>query len=250
MQRLIEIVNYLATSDRQYGVTEVSRELKIPKATVYRILSALVDAHWVDKNPESRRYGLSDVFLQMGLSQLSRHNLRRVSLPFLNNLQSLTHESAALSVRIGLERMFIETVESESEIRIIVPLGLRIALWSGAIGKVMLAYMQDEEKEQVISKLTQDGVKVYPTGLALRISELADELRDIEKQGYAVGSGERVPDAYAAAAPIFNKGGRVTGAISIHGPAPRFTLDSAISNAPPVCDAARKISLQMGAIFE
>jgi IclR family KDG regulon transcriptional repressor len=249
MKRLITIINYLATSDKQYGVTEVSKELKIPKTTVYRILSTLVDEQWVVKNPESRKYSLSDTFLQMGLSLLSRHNLRRVSLPFLNNLQGLTNESAALSIRIGMERMYIEMVESESEVRIVVPLGIRIPLWAGAIGKVMLAHMKDEEKEKIIRKLVHEGVKTYPTGQALHISELENELNDIRNQGYAIGSGERVPGAYAVAAPVFDKDSQVAGAISLHGPTPRFTLELAISSAPVVCEAAHKISLQMGASF-
>jgi DNA-binding IclR family transcriptional regulator len=143
--------------------------------------------------------------------------------------------------------MYIEMVESESEVRIVVPLGIRIPFWAGAIGKVMLAHMKDEEKEQVIRKLIHDEVKTYPTGQVLHISELTDELNDIRKKGYAIGSGERVPGAYAVAAPIFAKDYRVAGAISLHGPTPRFTLELALSNAPAVCEAARKISLQMGA---
>lgn len=247
IERIVSIVTYLAESQSYHGVTEIGKELRINKSSVNRILSTLESLKWVVQDHETRKYRLGSRILEIGVSLMSHLNIRIVSMPYLYQLRDLINETAMLSLRVEFERIFIEQVQDNHEIRMVAELGKRYPLWCGAQGKVILANMEESEIGEVINNLIKSGISVLASGQRVDVNILLKELGEIRKQGFALSVGERVIEATAVAGPIFDSDNRIAGAISVGGPLQRFTVDMAKQYGPFISQIAMKINLQLGA---
>lgn len=250
IDRILAIIGQLDSVGVPCGVTEISKELRLSKSTVYRVLSSLQKAQWVSQNPETQKYSLGSEVLELGLHMLSRIDLRNASLPYLYQLRDVTGETAMLTLRTDLERMYIDQIPGMHEVRQIVELGKQYPLWCGAPAKSMLAYVDESEVEAVMDNLRRAGIQVFASGQLVDIDRLRAELVEIRRRGWVVSSGERVPMTTAVAAPIFDRYHRACGAISVAGPLPRFTIDLATRYGEMVSQAARDISLRLGDLGE
>lgn len=237
VERVTAIISYLAAAGGRCGVTEISKKLRLSKSSVYRVLSSLESIQWVSQDAETRKYTSGTKLLELGLSFLSNIDLRRVSQQYLKELRNATGETSMLSLRVGLERMYIEQVPGRHEVQHLIELGRWIPLWCGAVSKAMLAYMEENEVEAVIDNLRESGVTVLASGQAVDIDGLRTQLANIRRQGYAITLGERVAATIGVAAPIFGYNHRVVGAISVSGPLLRFNAELATRYAPLVTQA-------------
>ena len=133
----------------------------------------------------------------------------------------------------------VEQLESRHEIRRVHVVGQPIPLLAGATAKSLLAALPADEARATLA--------------ANRTAEVAgpgeDELEDIRRVGYALSAGERVTGSCAISAPIRNGNGRVWGAISIAGPAFRFTPARAILHSAALVRAAMRISESLSTAF-
>lgn len=242
VERALSLLDTLTAAGSPRGVTELARDLQLSKSNVHRTLAALEVAHWVTQDQDTGKYRIGNRVLEVGLSILSNLDLRSASLPYLNQLQDATTETACLSLRIGLERMFIDQIQGCHEVRLVVDLGKRLPMWSGTAGKAMLAYLAESETAAVLDNIRRSGPQVLASGKVLDVDRLTEELAETRNRGFAVTSGERLLGATGAAAPIFAHDHRVIGAISVGGILPRFTPERATSCGPLVAQAARAIS--------
>ena len=90
---------------------------------------------------------------------------------------------------------------------------VEIPLYAGAAGKAILAFAPPEVVDQQVL------VPLNPKTIT-NLDDLRAQLAQIRANGWATGAGERIPDAYGVAAPIFTNG-NVTGSITISIPSYR-----------------------------
>lgn len=249
-ERIVAIITYLSENYDFRELTEISRALKLSKSTTHRLLSSLGSLQWVIQDSQTRKYRLGNKALEVGLYMGSQLDMGVISLPYLYQLRDTTGETARLTLRVSLERVFIEQVPSTYELRYIADLGKRFPLWVGPVGKVILAHMEENAIEEVIDKFANSGEYVTASGKVIDVDGLRRELAKIRKQGFAAGIAERVAGIAVLAAPIFGYNHQVLGAISIAGPMNRFDSDRITKYSVLVCDAARNISMQMGDVRE
>jgi len=244
VERITSIISLMAYRRAPWRVTELGSELKIDKSSISRILASLERKQWVKKLPNDE-YVLGDRILELSLSVLSGIDIRRVSLPYLHELNNQTRETVGLAIRVDFEDIVIDQVESQNSVRHVLHLGVRYPLWSGATGKAILANMEESEIEAICSRLKKAGDLILASGVKLNIDKLREELAIVRRQGYALSSGERTPITSAVAAPIFERN-KVTGAVLATGPLPRFDELVAKDCSRFVIQAARNISIRLG----
>jgi len=242
VDRVISVISFLAKDFAFHGVTEIGSELNLSKTTVHRILSALEKKQWVFVDPSTNKYRLDSSSIQFGSYLISSSDLRSLSLAHLHNLAEATNESAFLNLRVALERLYIEQVNSKQELRSVVELNKRFPLWIGASGKVILAYLDEEDITRVLDVLKFSGIHSYISGRIVDVKALRAELVKIKKDGYAITSSERVLGSTTLAAPILGYQSTVVGSISITGPTPRFSVEVANRYIPLVKKAAKDIT--------
>ena len=168
-------------------------------------------------------------------------NLEQQAIPYLRELRDGIGETAGLSVRVGSKRVHVVQVESTHEIRRTIQIGLPLPLHMGANGKVMLAFLPPEEREQILSLSLADGPPLSPAA----VDDLRRELDGTALRGYSVTEGERVPGSRTLAAPVWTWRQDVI-AIVVSGPDGRFSRAAAQAAVPMLLDVAQRLTRQLG----
>ncbi len=78
------------------------------------------------------------------------------------------------------------------------------------------------------------------------LDDLRANLQKIRKLGYAYSRGEWILEAAGVAGPVFDSRGQITAALTISGPAQRFTSERVLEMAHLVKEGAAEISTELG----
>lgn len=243
IERALAVLDLMASSDRKdFGVSEIARELDLSKAVVHRVLVTLVARDYLQADPTSRRYRLGPMALVLGSAYLDRLDLRTLALPRLQELSSRTGETATLSLRNGWSRMYIEQVTPEREIRMSVVIGKAFPLHAGSSSKALLAFLPQPEQDDYLARAELNAL----TGMTITDPEvLRGELAQVRERGYAVSLEERQAGAASIAAPVLDRSGRPIAVISVCGPVERYR--SQLDMIPPLLlETCSEISRLLG----
>lgn len=200
------------------GVTDVSRQLHLPKGTVSRYLSRMEEVGILQRLPD-RRYVLGNRVYDWGQAASPGQDVRPWARPAMEALVREHGEMASLMVRDGDEAVCIDQVEGRLPIRLYAVRGRRLSLYTGASPRLLLAFAPEEEREEYISRCA--FAKITPQTIG-DPEQLRSALADIQQRGYAVSQGEMDEGVVSFAAPIRNASGRVVAAMSTAGPETRL----------------------------
>lgn len=240
--RVADVLLMFASGPNALGVSEISRELRLSKAVVHRILQSLASRSLVRVDPGTREYRLGPGAIALGARALRDFDLRSAARPTLRRLRDLTRETTTLSALFGNARLYLDQYESAQEIKMTVPLGRPFPLHAGASSRAMLAFLPEETVEQVIAA----GLQQLTPETIFDPEELRHRLTATRASGCATSRGERQDGAGSVAAPVFGVDGEVVGAISVCGPVSRFDRETVDRYLPMVRAAAAEISSALG----
>lgn len=248
VDRAIRVLKVLAGSGhvgrkKEYGVTEIALHLGLPKATVYRLLCALAEHRFVDKNPETQKYRLGWGIFEIGNRVPSANELQEAARPQMINLCSAVRETINLAVRQGADAIIIDKVDPDQLLRLGLEVGRREPLHATALGKVLLSECDKSTLKAIypgpeLPRLTDNTL---PT-----VNDLADELTRVRSAGYATDNEEFCQNVCCVAAPIRNFTGRIIAAMSVSGPAHRLDARRVQEVLPALLTATREISRVLG----
>ncbi|MDQ7829521.1 MAG: IclR family transcriptional regulator [Armatimonadota bacterium] len=226
----------------ELGITDLSRRLALPKATVHRLVEALVARDLLRRDPHTARYGLGLMAFRLGSAFLRALDVRQAALPVMQALARQTGETVNLNIVQSGHRVCIEKVESVQDVRHFVELGRPLPLFAGASGKVLLAHLDPPAVEAVL----RQQVRPLTARTVTDRGRIREELARIRQRGYAVSAGERVDGASAVSAPVRNAQGEVVAGLTVSGPSYRFTPGRVRTLIPMVLEAAAAISRSVG----
>jgi DNA-binding IclR family transcriptional regulator len=251
--KAIQVLQALEESQAGRGVTEIARQLGLPKSAVHRLL-ATFQAQGFVRQLSNRRYILGPTLVRLGLRAAERLTPRRLARPYLEALAQETGETVFLGILAQAEVLIVDKVESTEVLRISPPLGAVVPLWPTALGKLLLAYSPDGRREQLLESL-QLPATTLPRERVLR--GVRQELVRINRRGFAVSVEEWTPDICCLAVPIRQGQGTVTAALALAMPrsrmpqAPRHDpFGSGVSEAPyPVLPALRTAAERISTVL-
>lgn len=236
--RVADVLLLFAGASRDLGISEIARTLGICKATVHRIVRSLESRQILTAVRPGGSYRLGPTAAVIGAHALQRFDFRALARPVLHRLQAETGETATVSALIGLSRVYLDQVVSLQEIKMTVELGRPFPLHAGASSKAVLAFASPSLRRDVLDARLEP---VTARTVADRHA-LERELEEIHRCGVAVSIGERQAGAASVAAPVLGPAGDVLGAISVCGPAGRFSGEAVAAFRPIVRSAGRAVS--------
>ncbi len=189
LQRGLRLLQLFSESARGLTAKQVAVSSRLPVSTVHRFLANLVSTGFLNCSGDGV-YHLGIACFSIGQAALGQLDIRRLSLPYLQELNQQTRETIHLTVRHGLSAVYVEKLDSPEPLRIHSRIGAAVPLYCTAVGKVMLAYMPDEEREKILPQL---GLKRLTPNTVRDRQEL--ELQISRELGYqAAGrTGSRAP---------------------------------------------------------
>ena len=230
------ILETLAASPLPLGITEISRQLKLNKSNVFRLIQTLCKTKYVVQQPD-RTYRPTMKIWRVGINLVGHHQLCLRARPAMNQLAKVTGETVLLSVLEGLRTLYIEKIESNQPVRAYADRGATAPLHCVATGKVLLGFDYSNLRGPIAGMLTRHTQKTITDPAVLDA-----EIRAVLRAGYAINAGEYRDDVGGVAAPVFAQGSGVVAALGISGPLQRLTRQRMKELGPLVARAAKSIS--------
>jgi len=243
LNKTFSILEILLKHDSAMNMTEISEKLGLYPSTIHRILDTLKYWGYVEQNTNTQKYQLGLKLLELGMAKLHQIDLVREVTPYLKELVKQYNETVHLGVLEEGEVLYLAKEESSQTIRMISYIGKRAPLHCTALGKVLLAYMSEEERKKILEekelpRLTKNTITDK--------GELEKELDKIREQDFALDREENEKDVRCIGAPIRNYKGKVIAAISISSPI--FRIDKNVENnlKEALIKTTNKISKRLG----
>src|SRR3954451_23301634 len=152
LQRGLRLLHLFSESPRGLTAKQVAGFSRLPVSTVHRFLANLMTAGFLSCDGDGT-YHLGIACFAIGQAAVGQLDIRRLSLPYLRELNQQTRETIHLTVRHGLSAVYVEKLDSPEQLRIHSRIGASVPLHCTAVGKVMLAFMPQEEREKVVRQL-------------------------------------------------------------------------------------------------
>ena len=190
IERGCRILDHLSRGKQSYSIQDLSLDLHLPKPTIHRILSTLRHFGFVVQDEISKQYRLGFRLVELGQTVLDQIDLRKAAEPFLNELASLVQETVHLVILDQVEIVYLDKVEKVSDpksLRMVSRIGRRNPAHACAVGKVLLAFLPDSERDEII---TQKGLPRKTRNTIVHSGKLKEHLADVRAQGYAVDDEE------------------------------------------------------------
>jgi IclR family transcriptional regulator, acetate operon repressor len=225
-------------------VNQVARDMGLSRSTVHRMLATLSHHQFVEQDEYSRAYKPGPALVDIGLSVVSKIDIRAISHTALVELRDLTNETAHLGIMRGpTSVVYLDSVESDQVVRTGNRVGWILPAHSTAGGKALLAERTDEE----IAARYPSGLLDAPTPRALTtLAELLDQLAEVRRVGYAVNHGESEADVAAVAAVIRDQRGRDRGVLVTTAPLSRADDAWVKTTAAATMRVARELGAHVG----
>lgn len=240
LQRGLEILRCFRRDRTHIGAAEVAKELRIPRSTVFRLMTTLEYLGFLERSRDGREYRLGAAVLTLGFEYLASLEITEHARPLLQRLRDDTGYNSHLVIRDGREVVFVLKVAAPSSLVGSVSIGTRLPAHATVLGRVFLANMDEAQLQALYPDETLDRFTPQtPTTLA----ELKAILAEDRRRGYAVSEQFFERGISAIAAPVHDGTGAVVGAINITIPAgevDRRRLHGEL--ARKVVDTARELS--------
>lgn len=240
LDRTLDLLEKLSLHPEGLTLTEMTEALKMPKNSVFRILTTLTLRGYAERDEATKSYRLSRKLLAVSHGAVGGQRLLQAAGPVLTALRDATGETALLGTLSGSQGVVLDQVASSHPVKVVVEIGHAFPLHTAAPAKAMLAFLPEEKQRTLIStiRFTKQTAQTLTSGKAY-----AAELTEVREKGYALDRCEESETYACAAAPVFDHHGEVVAAIWISGPSDRLPLNKLPAVAKTVLQHARMISL-------
>jgi DNA-binding IclR family transcriptional regulator len=240
LEKAFTILELFDRENEKLGLTEIAKRLNTRPGTLYPVLYTL-EKHGYLKRNDNKKYSLGLKFLEKGNLILEQLDIRDQAKPHLRELADRCGANAHLAVLYDWKVMYLHREEGYPSVIIKEIVGRRVPAYCTALGKVLLAYLNDEELADFFAK---EKLKPLTPNTITDPERLKEELSKVRKRGYAIDNEEFHEGNMCIAAPVRNYQGKVVGSVSISLPKSKFS--SEYDYIKEVRDAATNISKDLG----
>jgi len=175
----LTVIEQISSSDG-VGVSQLARQLDLPKSTVQRTLLTLRSCGWARQGPDAR-WSLTLRCAVIGQRIMSRTTLSEVVRPLIRELRDQTHETVRCYLIEGVNIVLLDVADSDHAVRAVEgELPNSVPLHATAIGKAAVAARPNEFAALLKSPLR----KVTPKTITDR-EVLRRDIERVRERGWA-----------------------------------------------------------------
>lgn len=242
VEKAIRVFEAVCRAKKDVRVVDLSRDLGINKATIFRLLRTFVETGYLEQNPETDRYRPTMKILALGNNVMNKMEIRALAADIIRELSEQSGESVHLSIRDRGMAVIIDKVEAQSGSKVSFHIGRRSDLYSTGTGKVFLASLPLNKLEEYLAETElAPHTPMTITGADM----LKRQLAEINENGYSVDRQENNTGISCVAAPIYDYADEVVASVSVTGPSSRIEHDiPRLSRL--ILDYSKRISQKLG----
>lgn len=182
------------------SLMEIATLTQLPKATVHRLLSALLDEHLVERPPGTRLYRLGPEIYAFGISVLDIFDLKKLAQASFDRLAQSTGETVYLGIRCGYDAVCLDKRQGHLPRNAeLLQVNDRWPMGIGSFSLAILAYLPDEEITDVVN------FNCIRSGQAPDFVKIAKGIEKTRKNGFALTKTRSANGISGIAVPIFDR---------------------------------------------
>ena len=240
IERVLDILDTVATSPKPLSATEINEVLDLPKATAHRLCAELEARGYLLKRINGKSYQPGNRLYDVAVGVLANARFSASRHAILTALSERVGETCNIAYPDGLYMAYSDRVETKAPLRLQFALGMRVPLYCTASGKLYLSTLPRDRRKTVIGKLK---LEKHAKNTITDPDTLLAEIDKIEKAQVSIDNEELYDDIIAIAVPINDNRGRFYSSLAIQAPVSRIAIDSNHHYVPLLREAAKALSM-------
>lgn len=235
----VSLLNCFTAERPVWQISQMADTLGLSRGTAHRYASTLVVLKYLEQDPK-RRYRLAHHAARPGMAAIDTIRLETpAALTILEDLREQTGHTVSMGALVDdhvtyIHRLFAHGV-GQYEADMDIGAGAHVPAHCTAIGKALLASLDEPERREVLTRLT---LKREGPNTITNKRSLADDLARARLDGMAVCDEEQARGVRSLAAAIPHPGRSRQLAVSVTVPARRYTVKAMTEKLGPLVKAA------------
>lgn len=237
--RGLRVLTTILDSPRPLSLAEVSARTGLNRATVFRILSTLVEGGYLSIDPSTPVYSAGSAIVRHLRGSPLESVLVYRTRALLEQVAAETGETVSLYVPSWPDLVIVAVIVPSHPIRRHSEIGELTTMSSAAVGRAYLASMPEA--------LTEAALRLRPlqhptTASVFSPAEFRERVREARKAGYAMSYEELVEEMNGLAVPILGDDfSTPIAVVSVSGPVYRWTKQRMAEYAPVLVEAVSRV---------
>lgn len=196
LSRGLEILELFSGDDAELSQSDIAARCGLPMPTIHRLVKTLVTHGFLEAVAGGRNYRIGPAVLRLAGPLIARSDPAATVRRKLQYLSEMTGETTNLATLLGSSVVYLKGVTGSRMLTPQVNIGLRLSAHNTALGKALLAQLDDDE---ILARL---GEGPYPQTTEHTVAdwpELKKRLDDVRADGVAISDEEFEVGLFSAA---------------------------------------------------
>lgn len=233
----LKILNCFTKEKPIWGVRELAQEMNMSHSVVFRILKTFEKHGFIRQDKLTERYQIGIRFLEYSMISKDLFPINSEIKEIMQQLSQSVGEFSFLTWLDQYDCLCLEVVEVKQSIKFTVEKGSRTQIYAGASNKVIMAYLTDQEIEDIIN----EGLKPITPFTNVDPTKLKRDIEEVRQKGYCLTIGEYNQDVTGLAVPLFDSEEKIVASLTIAGPTYRISDEKIKEFLPQLIEAKNKI---------
>lgn len=207
----INILNAFTTDQNILTLTEIAKKTGMNATAVQRFTDTWIALGYL-KRTERKEFYLGPKVLTLGFSYINGSQLRTLTEIYLTEFATRINRNINLGILEEEHVVYLFRKEKQSFLKSSLGAGSIMPCYCTAMGKVLLAGLDDKRLDQVLSMVNM--VPVTKHTITDR-NTLLQDLMETRKRGYSICDRELSLALYSLAVPLLNDKGSVVAAVNL-----------------------------------
>lgn len=191
-----------ASATGRLTLSDLSREVGIPKSSTSNLLLALEEARLITR--QGAEFTLGRKLVELGAAYLGRMDEVQEFYRYCEQASVLSRETVRIAMLDGTNVIYLARYEGHPAVRLTSNIGDKMPVSLCAVGKALIARLRDHDLEEMFPDEAELPV-LTPKSLRTG-AELKAQLREIRAQGYAFEDEESTTGVVCLAVSVPTRG--------------------------------------------
>lgn len=242
LQVALDILEAVASSREDVGISELTQQLGLTKGSVFRYMKTLTERGYLSQNPVTARYGLGMRLHIMGKLASDRIDLLSVSEPIMAELRDGLTLTVNLAGRSRNSVTVLRSMIGNQVMEIGVRVGAELPYNATSQGRVIMAFA----RQDMLAQLKRQKLHGHTEHSLTDFAEVAARVEKARQQGWASAAQETVLGINAVSVPVLAADGDCVAALTLVGSIQHLSEDPDREQLAALRSAGHAISQALG----
>jgi DNA-binding IclR family transcriptional regulator len=245
LDKACDVLSCFTTLKPAWGISELSRNLGIPKSGIFRIVKTFERKGFLRRKAPSTDFELGYRIYELTGAAIGEGKwLCEKAAPYLWKIHQATGFTVSLRVLEGDKLVVLDRIEGSHPLKVVYPVGAHLPCNHGAAGKLLLAYQRSPEEIQDF--LSAGKIQRLTEKTKTDFKELEASFKKVRRLGYSMTRGEALLGVIGLAVPVWDRDGQVKAALALTTPESLCSAKGVKEFLPIMKDAAARLSHDLG----